>query len=140
METAPTRVVIVDDSQSFRKAICNILQKKPSLMVVAEAEDGHAGIQAVEKHKPDIVLMDISMPGLNGVDATRIITNRFPDIKVIILTMHADETYSDLCRMAGACHFLAKDCLNEEKLLSAIEHSSALEKLDAGSLLNFLKA
>ncbi len=127
METAPTRVVIVDDSQPFRKALCDILQKRPDLMVVAEAENGHAGIQAVEKHNPDIVLMDISMPALNGIDATRIITNRFPDTRVIVLTMHADETFSDLARTAGACHFLGKDCLNKEKLLSAIEHSLAFK-------------
>jgi two-component system response regulator DegU len=126
METAPTRIVIVDDSRSFRQAICNVLQKKPGLMVVAEAEDGHAGIQAVEKHNPDIVLMDISMPTLNGIDATRVIMNKFPATKVIVLTTHADETISDLARTAGACQFLAKDCLNKEKLLGAIEHSLAL--------------
>jgi two-component system response regulator DegU len=124
MAGAPTRIVIVDDSQSFRKALCSILQKKPNLKVVAEAGDGQAGIQAVEKHKPDVVLMDISMPVMNGIDATRIITSKFPDAKVIVLSLHNDPSYSDQAHKAGACHFLAKDC-GKETLFSAIKHCSA---------------
>ena len=123
MGAAPTRIVIVDDSQPYRKALCSILQKKTNLKVVAEAENGQAGIQAVEKHKPDVVLMDISMPVLNGIDATRIITTKFPDAKVIVLTMHNDPSYSDCAYKVGACLFLAKDC-GKEKLFSAIKHCS----------------
>ena len=121
---AHTRIVIVDDSQPYRKALCSILQKRPNLKVVAEAEDGHAGIQAVEKHKPDVVLMDISMPVMNGIDATRIIASKFPDAKVIVLTMHTDSSYSDQAHRVGACLFLAKDC-GKEKLFSAIKHCSS---------------
>jgi two-component system nitrate/nitrite response regulator NarL len=96
--------------------------KKPNLQVVAEA-DGLAAIQAVEKHRPDVVLMDISMPVLNGFDATRIITTNFPHTKVIVLTMNTDEIFSDRAYRAGACRFLAKDC-DKEKLFSAIKHCS----------------
>lgn len=123
MGAAPTRIVIVDDSQPYRKALCSILQKKTNLKVVAEAENGQAGIQAVEKHKPDVVLMDISMPVMNGIDATRIITSKFPNAKVIVLTMHNDPSYSDRAHKVGACLFLAKDC-GKEKLFSAIKHCS----------------
>jgi len=130
MGAAPTRIVIVDDSQPYRKALCSILQKKTNLKVVAEAENGQAGIQAVEKHKPEVVLMDINMPVMNGIDATHIITTKFPDTKVIVLTMNTDEIFSDRAYKAGACHFLAKDC-GKEKLFSAIKHCSP-GQCDAG--------
>jgi two-component system response regulator DegU len=65
--------------------------------------------------------MDISMPVPDGLDATRIIATKFPDTKIIVFTMHTDETFSDRAYKAGACHFLAKDC-GKEKLFSAIEH------------------
>lgn len=123
MGATPVRIVIVDDSQVYRKTICRILQKKPNLQIVAEAENGFAAIQAVETHRPGVVLMDINMPVLNGFDATRIITTEFPDTKVIVLTMHTDEAFSDRAHKAGACHFLAKDC-GKENLFNAIEHCS----------------
>jgi chemotaxis response regulator CheB len=78
MAATPIRIIIVDDSQIYRKAICGILQKETNLQVVAEAEDRLAAIQAVEKHRPGIVLMDISMLVLSGFDATRIITTNSP--------------------------------------------------------------
>jgi len=123
MAATPIRIVIVDDSQVYRQTICRILQKKSNLQIVAEAENGLAAIQAVETHRPGIVLMDINMPVLNGFDATRIITTEFPDTKVIVLTMHTDEAFSDRAHKAGACHFLAKDC-GKENLFNAIEHCS----------------
>lgn len=123
MAVAPTRIVIVDDSRSYRSALCSILQKQTNLKVVAEAENGQTGIQAVEKHRPDVVLMDISMPVMNGIDATCIITAEFPDAKVIVLTMHNDPIYADRARKVGAFLFLSKDC-GKDKLFSAIEHCS----------------
>jgi DNA-binding NarL/FixJ family response regulator len=124
MAATPTRIVIVDDSEPYRRAIRVTLQKKHNLQIVAEAEDGLAGIEAVEKHRPGVVLMDISMPHLNGIDATRIITSKFPDTKVIVLTMYKDESFSDRAYQAGACQFLPKDC-GKKKLISAIEDCSS---------------
>ena len=121
MATTPIRIVIVDDNKFFRKTVCSILQKKTNLQVVAEAEGGLAAIQAVKNHRPEVVLMDINMPVLDGLDTTRIIATKFPDTKIIVFTMHTDETFSDRAYKAGACHFLAKDC-GKEKLFSAIEH------------------
>jgi DNA-binding NarL/FixJ family response regulator len=123
MGATPIRIVIVDDSQVYRKTICSILKKEPGLRIVGEAEDGLAAIQAVETHRPGVVLMDISMPILNGFDATSIITTDFPDTKVIVLTMNTNKIFSDRACNAGACNFLAKDC-DKEKLLSAIKHCS----------------
>jgi len=91
--------------------------------VVAEAENGSAGISLVELLQPDVVLMDINMPVLDGIEATRTISSRFPDTKVIILTMHSDQTYADTALQAGACRFLTKDC-GKEKLLDAIRDCS----------------
>jgi two-component system response regulator DegU len=121
MIATPIQIVIVDDSRLYRNAICNILQKKPNLQVVAEAEDGLAAILAVEKHRPRVVLMDLNMPVLDGFDATRIITTMYPETYVIVLTVNTDETFSERAYKAGASHFLAKDC-GKETLFSAIMH------------------
>jgi len=88
MTTTPLRIVIVDDNLHYRNAISNILQKKNDFLVVAEAGGGLAAIQSVEKHRPDVVLIDISIPVMNGIDATTVIKSKFPALKVTISTMH----------------------------------------------------
>ena len=88
MPTTPLRIVIVDDNPHYRNTISSYLQKKNNFQVVAEAGDGLAAIQAVEKHRPDVVLMDVSMPVMDGIDATSVIKSKFPEVRVIILTMH----------------------------------------------------
>lgn len=114
METSPIRIVVVDDNQPYRKIIIGFLQAKPNLQVVAEAEDGLAAIQAVEKHRPDVVLMDIGMPVLDGIDATWIITSKYPEIRVIVLSMHDVENIFEAACKAGACWCLNKDCSPNE--------------------------
>jgi two-component system, NarL family, nitrate/nitrite response regulator NarL len=110
----PIRIVIVDDSPVYRGTICDMLGKEPNLQVVAEAEDGHAAIQAVVKHRPDVVLMDVTMPVLNGIDATYIIKSRYPDVRVIVLSMHDVESISGEACKAGACWCLGKGCSPKE--------------------------
>ena len=117
------RVGIVDDNELVRRTLHSILDCSPNLRVVAEAENGSAGISLVELLQPDVVLMDINMPVLDGIEATRTISSRFPDTKVIILTMHSDQTYADTALQAGACRFLTKDC-GKKKLLDAIRDCS----------------
>jgi DNA-binding NarL/FixJ family response regulator len=92
MASTPLRIVVVDDSPWFRWTIRNILEKQPNLQIVAEAGDGAYGIQAVKTHRPDVVLMDITMPVLDGIKATRIIKSKLPDVRVIILSMHDVES------------------------------------------------
>jgi two-component system nitrate/nitrite response regulator NarL len=116
---APLRIVVVDDSPQYRRVICNLLEKQPNMQVVAEAEDGLYAVQAVEKHKPDVVLMDVSMPVLNGIDATWIIKSKFPDIRVIILSMHDVDSISETACKAGACWCLTKGC-SPKKIVRAI--------------------
>ena len=114
MVGTPLRIVVVDDSPLYRGVVCNMLEKHPNLQVVAEAGDGHAAVQAVEEHEPDVVLMDVSMPILNGIDATRIIKYKFPDVRVIILSMHDVESISEAACKAGACWCLNKECSPKE--------------------------
>jgi len=110
MAAPALRIVVVDDSVLYRKTICTLIRKKANLQVVAEADDGLAAIRAVEQHKPDVVLMDISMPGLNGIDATSIIKSKFPEVRIIILSMHDGHTFSKAAYRAGAFWCLSKGC------------------------------
>jgi DNA-binding NarL/FixJ family response regulator len=114
MAATPIRIVVVDDSPLYRGVVCNMLEKQPNLQVVAEAEDGLEAIQAVEKHRPDVVLMDVSMPVLNGIDATFIIKKKFPDVRVVVLSMHDAESISAAAHGAGACRCLRKECSPKE--------------------------
>ena len=119
MVATPVRIVIAAVNQLYRETLTGIIQTKPNLQVVAEAEDGLYAIQAVENHKPDVVLMDISMPVLNGIDATWVIKSKFPDVRVIVLSMHDVDSISEAACKAGACWCLKKDCSPNE-LIKAI--------------------
>ena len=95
MAAPPIRIVVVDDSPLYRRTIRKILEKQPNLQIVAEAGDGVYGIQAVKTHRPDVVLMDVTLPILNGIDATRKIKSKFPKVRVIVLSMHDAESISE---------------------------------------------
>jgi two-component system nitrate/nitrite response regulator NarL len=111
---SPIRVVIADDNQHYRRTLSDILHSRPDIQVVAEAEDGLAAIHAVEKHKPDVVLMDISMPVINGIDATWVLKSKFPNVRVIVLTMHEVDFTSEEAFKAGAFWCLDKECSPNE--------------------------
>ncbi len=117
-------VVVVDDNFLKRGALRFSLERFPNLKVLGEAVDGYEAIEMVVDLNPDVVLMDISLPVLGGIEATRIISSQFPETRVIALTMHRDQTKSDLALQAGACRFLTKDC-GQEKLLDAIKACSS---------------
>jgi len=113
------RVAIADDSAAVRMSLRSMLKLDPRLTLVAEAENGSAAIAMVEEHRPDVVLMDITMPVLDGIEATRIITSKFPGIRVIVLTAHSSESIAAKAFKAGASHLLTKGCSAEE-ILDAI--------------------
>ena len=117
------RIGIADDNAMFRKILHSTIVMQPGIKVVAEAEDGSSAIAMVEKHRPEMVLMDISMPVLDGIEATRIIRSKFPGTRVLVLTMHTVEILSDRAYQAGACGLLAKDCSKNE-LFRAIKDCS----------------
>jgi DNA-binding NarL/FixJ family response regulator len=114
MQATPIRIVVVDDSPLYRRTVCNILEKQPNMQVVAEAGDGLYAIQAVKIHRPDVVLMDVTMPMLDGIEATRRIKSRLPNVRVIILSMHEVKSISETAFKAGACRCLTKGCSPKE--------------------------
>ena len=107
------RVVLADDHQLLRQAIRRALEDA-GLTVVAEAGDGGEAVRLVGELKPDIVVMDVSMPVLDGIEATRRVHEEFPDLPIVILTMHGDEALRVDALQAGASGFLTKDVSMQE--------------------------
>ena len=103
------RVVIADDHQMFRQGLATLLKKTTDLQVVGEASDGREAIKEVLRLKPDILLLDIAMPSLNGVEVTKRLTKRHADTRILILTMHADMFFSMEALKAGAMGYLLKE-------------------------------
>jgi DNA-binding NarL/FixJ family response regulator len=114
-----TLVMIVDDHQIVRDGLKAILLNEQEIEVIAEAENGRNALQLAEKFKPEIVIMDIAMPDMNGIDATRRITAEHPGAKILILSMHHDTRLIIEVFNAGARGYLLKDCAAKE-LMSAI--------------------
>jgi two-component system response regulator DegU len=102
------RILLVDDDEAFRATLRRLLtQGRPSVQV-QEAPDGERAVQMVAARLPDVVVMDITMPRMNGVEATRRLKTRWPDLPIIILTVHDDPVYERTARAAGADGFLLK--------------------------------
>ena len=117
------KVLIVDDHGIVRQGLRALIRKRSDVEVVGKAEDGKAAIDLASKLAPDVVIMDVTMPNLNGADATRAITRKNPNTKVIALSMHADETIVREMFKAGACGYVLKSYLFDEldKSLEAIK-------------------
>jgi len=105
----PIRVLLADDHALVRAGFRALLQSLPDMEVVAEAGDGREALRLIGLHQPDVVLMDIGMPGLNGLEAAARIVEESPHIRVIILSMHATEEYVLRALRAGAVGYLLKD-------------------------------
>ncbi len=114
-----TLVMIVDDHQIVRDGLKAILHNEEGIGVIAEAENGRNALRLINELRPDIVIMDIAMPDMNGLDATRRISSEYPDIKVLILSMHHDKRMVIEVLNAGAQGYLLKECASDE-LLRAI--------------------
>ena len=108
------KIVLADDHKLLRAGLRALLEKESDLEVVAEADSGRSAVELAMKLSPGIIVMDISMPDLNGVEATRQITSRNPAIKVIALSMHADRHFVEGMLQAGASGYLLKDCAHDE--------------------------
>jgi two-component system, NarL family, response regulator NreC len=104
------RVLLADDHSVVRKGLRMQLQNQEQFEVVAEATDGREAVQLAEAENPDVVIMDIVMPGLGGIEATAQIVKRNPKTGVVIFSMHADDTYLSRALAAGAKGYLLKDC------------------------------
>lgn len=110
----PIRILLADDHKLVRAGIRSLLQRLPDIEVVAEASNGHEALRLIEEHRPQIVLMDIAMPELNGLEATRRVAKTFPDVSVIILSIYSDEEHVYQALRAGAAGYLLKGAAIEE--------------------------
>jgi DNA-binding NarL/FixJ family response regulator len=123
-----TRILLVDDHQVVRLGLRTLLEDQPDLQVVGEASTSTEAVAAVEHLQPDLVLMDIRIPGAGGIDTTRHIAARFPQTKVIMLTSYADDELIWRAVNAGAMGYILKQVGNEELLraIDAVRHGEAL--------------
>jgi two-component system nitrate/nitrite response regulator NarL len=116
----PIKVLLVDDHAVVRDGIRARLESSADFEVVGEAVNGREAVQKTEELKPDVVLMDISMPVMNGMDAARQLRSSFPDLKVIILTMHEHKEYIQGVIRCGAQGYIVKD-VSAQEMISAIK-------------------
>jgi len=122
------RILLVDDHAIVRLGLMTLLNDQPNMEVVAEASTSAEAVLAVEKFKPDVVLMDIRLPGEGGIEAARQVTSRFPNSKVVMLTSFADDDLIVRAISAGAVGYVLKQVGNEE-LLRAIQAAARGEAL-----------
>jgi DNA-binding NarL/FixJ family response regulator len=108
------RILLADDHNILRDGMRLLLERQPGFLVVGEAADGRGTLQLAEDQRPDVVIMDIAMPNMNGIEATRRIVEKHPQIGVVILSMHHDESYVLRSLKAGAKGYLLKDSLRSD--------------------------
>jgi len=113
-----TRLLLVDDHAVVREGLCAILAMEPDLVVAGEADDGRVALDMVRQVMPDVVVMDIGMGSLNGIDATRQMVRDNPKVKVVVLSMHSDESFVMAALAAGAAAYVAKTCASHELVLA----------------------
>jgi two-component system, NarL family, response regulator NreC len=116
----PITIILADDHSIFRQGLRALLDKQSSLEVIGEAGNGREAIALVEELSPQVIVMDVGMPDLNGIEATRRIVGKFPKTKVIGLSMHNDKHFVKQMLQAGASGYLLKESIFEE-LVQAIE-------------------
>ena len=132
------RLVLADDHRMLREGLRRSMTEE-GFDVVGEAADGGEAVTLAGQLLPDVVLMDVTMPDVNGVEATRIIREKYPDVRVVMLTMHADESVIASAIRAGASGYLVKDCSTEEvaeAIRMAANGDTDLSPLLAASMLD----
>lgn len=110
------KILIADDHSILQHGLCNSLEMEKNIQTVIKADSGYAAIERVKEYHPDIVIMDISMPGLNGIETTKRILADHPDIKVIALSMHIEKIYVNGMINAGVSGYVLKSCSFKELL------------------------
>ncbi len=113
-------VLLVDDHAIIREGLRSLLEKQPDMEVLADTDEGRKAVELVRELSPDVVIMDVTMAGLNGIEATRLITGEFPEVKVIALSIHSQRRFIADMLSAGAAGYILKECLFDE-LVQAIQ-------------------
>jgi DNA-binding NarL/FixJ family response regulator len=124
MEAKPIRILLADDHNVMRRGLRLLLESQPGFNVVGEAADGHQAVEQAQALRPDVVVLDIAMPHLNGAEAAHRINELLPNTAIVILSMHSDESYVLRALKAGAKGYLVKDSA-ESDLIGAIKAVSA---------------
>ena len=114
------RILLADDHTMVRQGLRKVLEERPEWQVVAEAGDGHEAVRLAELHKPNVAVLDVAMPLLNGIEATRRIAKRVPHTRILVLSMYSDEAYVTQMMKAGATGYLLKDSAGVD-LLEAVQ-------------------
>jgi len=117
----PYRVLVVDDHTVVRRGIRTLIESHAGIQVCAEASNGHEALELLNAEKPDMVLLDITMPGMDGIEVTRAIRSSSPDTEVLVLSMHSSTKIVRAAMQAGACAYIVKSDADQE-LLDAIEN------------------
>jgi DNA-binding NarL/FixJ family response regulator len=138
MDMDPVKVLLADDHRMLREGLRAMLDQSGQVQVVGEAQDGNQAVAMTEQLQPDVVVMDIAMPNLNGIEATRVIRQKHPNIKILILTMYETEEYVSEVLKAGATGYVTKEAAGEELLqaiLSVVKGAVFLQSSMAASVL-----
>ena len=121
------RILLADDHKIVFDSLKSLLDRQPDMEVVGGAENGRVAVEQVHELNPDVVIMDVTMPNLNGIEATHQITSKYPEIKVVALSMHADKQFVTGILSAGAAGYLTKNCSFDE-LVKAVRLVAANKK------------
>lgn len=121
------KILIADDHSIIRSGLRMLFRSNAEFSVIAEAENGEEALEKIALHKPDIVILDISMPKINGIEATRVIRERHPSTKVLILTIYESEEYVNQMVLAGASGYVLKDA-GKKELFAAVRAIAAGER------------
>jgi two-component system response regulator NreC len=116
----PIRILLADDHTVVRKGLRLLLESQPDFQVIADAANGRDTVALAEQHAPDVVVMDVAMPGLNGIEAARQISAKLPHTAIVFLSMHSDESYVLKALKSGASAYLLKDSA-ENDLINAVK-------------------
>ena len=111
-------IILADDHKMVREGLKNIIEKQSDMKIIAEANNGASAILLSKQHNPDVVVMDISMPDISGIDATKTILKTCPKTRVMILSMHADSRFVKEAVSAGALGYVLKDSASEELIFA----------------------
>lgn len=133
-----TKIILADDHQIFRDGIRALISDEKNFEVIGEASDGEELLSLLKTNKPDIIVLDITMPNISGIELTKIITEQYPDINILILSMHKNEEFVVHAMINGAKGYLPKDTSRKELLdaiNSIINGEEYLGKLISSSIL-----